>query len=155
LSDSKVKAGQKLNVSVVLEAALADKKKYQFSFKIPENLAPGTYDLIVCGGRDYQEFLRQNVPYKFIPQNLPSLIEATNTLLRIDRSRLYCLLVLPRGGITLEKAELPDLPPTKALVLQDAKRILTAQPYPRWLEESLKTNTVVTDKKVAHVKVEE
>jgi hypothetical protein len=154
LSDSKVNAGQKLDVSVVLESALADKKKYRFTLNIPENLAPGMYELIVCGGAGYQEFLKQNVPYKFIPQSLPTLIEAANNVLRIDRGRLYCLLVLPRGGIAVEKAELPDLPPTKALVLQDPKRILTTQSYPHWLEESLKTGTVVTDKKVTRIQVE-
>jgi len=82
------------------------------------------------------------------------LIEAMNNALHIDRGRLYCLLVLPRGGIAVEKAELPDLPPTKALVLQDPKRILTAQSYPHWLEESLKTGTVVTDRETARIKVE-
>ena len=154
LSDSKVEAGQKLDVSVVLESALADKKKYRFTLKIPENLAPGNYELIVCGGTGYQEFLKQNAPYRFIPQSLPTLIEAMNNALHIDRGRLYCLLVLPRGGIAVEKAELPDLPPTKALVLQDPKRILTVQSYPHWLEESLKTGTVVTDRETARIKVE-
>jgi len=154
LSDSKVEAGQKLDVSVVLESALADKKKYRFTLNIPENLAPGSYELIVCGGAGYQEFLKQNAPYRFIPQSLPTLIEAMNNALHIDRGRLYCLLVLPRGGIAVEKAELPDLPPTKALVLQDPKRILTVQSYPHWLEESLKTGTVVTDRETARIKVE-
>jgi len=154
LSGSKVKCGQQLDVFVVVESVLAGKKKYQFSLKIPEELAPGRYDLIVCGGYGYEEFLKQTVPYKFIPQNLATLVDAMNELLAIRRDRLYCLLVLPAGGVAVEKAELPDLPATKALVLQDSKRTLRTQPYSHWLEKSLETGTVVVGKKVTHITVE-
>ena len=154
LSDSKVKAGQELEVSVIVESFLAGRKKYQYSLKIPDELAPGKYDLIVSGGYGYQEFLKKAAPYKFVPQNLASLIEAMNNLLAIKRDKLYCLLVLPPGGVAVERAELPDLPATKALVLQDAKRTLKTQPHPRWLEKSFRTGTVIIDKKVTHITVE-
>jgi hypothetical protein len=63
-------------------------------------------------------------------------------------------LVLPPGGVIVEKAELPDLPPTRTLVLQDAKRALKMRPYSHWIEKNLKTNTVVIDKKVMRITVE-
>jgi hypothetical protein len=46
LSDSTVKAGQKLEITVVVESFLAGKKKYRYSLKIPDELSPGKYDLI-------------------------------------------------------------------------------------------------------------
>jgi hypothetical protein len=155
LSDSRIKAGQELDVTVVVESFLAEKKKYQCSLKIPRELAPGKYDLIVCGGYGYQEFLMKAAPYKFVPQSFQTLVEAMNNLLTIGRDKLYCLLVLPTGGVALEKAELPDLPATKILLLQDVKRTLTSLPHPHWLEESLATGTVITDEKVMHITVEE
>jgi hypothetical protein len=154
LADSTVKAGQKLQIGVVVESFLAGKKKYQYSLKIPDELAPGRYDLIITGGYGYEKFLRKAASYRFVPQNLATLIEAMNNLLTIKRDGLYCLLVLPPGGIALEKAELPDLPATKALVLQDAKRTLRTQPYQHWLENSLTTGTVVIDEKVMRITVE-
>ncbi len=154
LSDSKVKAGQNIDIGVVVESVRAEKKKYRCSLKIPEDLAPGKYDLTVCGSSDYEQFLRKTVPYKFIVQSLPSLIEAINNSLQVDRDKLYCLLLLPPGGVTVEKAELPDLPATKALVLQNAKRTLKTRPYPHWLENSLKTGTIIVDKKVMRITVE-
>ena len=154
LADSTVKAGQKLQIDVVVESFLAGKKKYQYSLKIPDELAPGRYDLIITGGYGYLKFLRKAASYRFIPQNLATLIEAMNNLLAIKREGLYCLLVLPPGGIALEKAELPDLPATKALVLQDAKRTLRTQPYQHWLENSLTTGTVVIDEKIMRITVE-
>ena len=154
LSDSKVKAGESIEIDVVVESVLAEKKRYRHSLKIPQNLAPGKYDLIVCGGYGYREFLRKAAPYKFVPQSLETLVEAMNNLLTIDRDKLYCLLVLPPGGVTVARAELPDLPATKVLVLQDAKRTLKTQLYSHWLESSLKTGTVVIDKEVAYITVE-
>ena len=154
LSDSRIKAGEEVEIGVVVESFLGGKKKYECSLKVPDELSPGKYDLIVCGGYDYERFLRKAAPYRFIPENLSSLIGAINNILAIKRDKLYCLLVLPSGGVAVEKAELPDLPATKALVLRDAKRVLRVQPYEHWVEKSFRTGTVIIDKKVMQIMVE-
>ncbi len=154
LSDSKVKAGQEVDVTIVVESQLSKKKQYQFSFKIPDELAPGKYSLIACGSVEYERFLRKTVPHKFAAINLSSLLEAMNYLLHIERDKLYCILILPPGGIIVERAELPDLPATKALVLQNTKRALKALPYQHWLEKSLETETVIIDGEIVNITVE-
>ncbi len=115
LSDSKVKAGERVDIEVIIESVLAGKKKYRQSLKVPDDLVPGRYDLIVSGSSGYQRFLRKAAVYRFVHQNFVTLIEAMNNALAVKRDRLYFVLVLPSGGITLEKAELPDLPATRAL----------------------------------------
>jgi len=155
LADSTLKAGDKINVDVILESFLADKKKYQADIKIPKQLGPGKYDLLLCGGYGYLQFLRKTAPHRFIPENFPSLIRAVNNILSVKRDRLYCILILPPGGVTVETAELPDLPATKALVLRDAKRTLISRPYQHWVEKSFKTDTVIVGKKIMRITVEE
>jgi len=154
LSDSRVKAGKTVEVGVVVESVLAGKKKYRCRLKIPEDLAPGKYELTVCGQRDYEQFLVKSVPHKFIAQSLPGLIDALNTSLRIDRNKLYFILALPPGGVTLENAELPDLPATRALVLQDAKRTMRILPHSHWIEQSQDIERIVIDKDVLSITVE-
>jgi len=154
LSDSKVKAGHNVEVAVVLESVLAGKKKYTHTVEIPEDLAPGTYELTVSGSRDYERFLVKAVPYRFIAQNLPQLIDALNDSLKIDRDSLYFLLTLPPGGVTVEKAELPDLPATRAMVMRDAKRTLRILPHSHWIERSFDVGSVIIDKKVFRITVE-
>ncbi len=154
VSDSKVKAGQEIRIETVLESFLAEKKKYQFSLKVPDELTPGKYNLIVCGSSEYERFLRKAVPYRFIAQDTKSLVKALKDALSFKRDKLYCLMVLPPSGVTVEKAELPDLPATKALVLQNDKRALKTLPYQHWLEKSLETGTVVIDKKIINITVE-
>lgn len=154
LSDSKVKAGQEIKIAVVVESFLAEKKEYYFSLRIPEQLKPGKYTLTVCGSYDYERFLRKAVPYRFMALDMTSLIKALNDALSIERDRLYCLLSLPAGGVAVERAELPDLPATKTLLLQNTKRALRTQPYPHWLEKSMSTGTIVADKKTMRITVE-
>jgi len=154
LSDSKVKAGRSIEINAVLESVLAGRKQYRWDLKIPEDLSPGRYELTIAGYRDYEQFLVKAVPHRFVAQSKPGLIEALNNSLRIDRDKLYCLLTLPSAGVTIETAELPDLPATRALLLQDTKRALRIRPYSHWIEKNLKTGTVIIDKKSMQITVE-
>jgi hypothetical protein len=154
IADSKVRPGEKLEAEVVIESFLKEKRKYQVSFDVPEDLAPGKYSLMFLGVYEYENFLRKTMPFRFLATNYQTLVEALNATLNVNRTKLYCLLLLPPGGITLGKAELPDLPGTKALVLQNAKRPLTALPYAHWIEKTVDTGTVIADKEMVPITVE-
>ena len=155
LSRSRVKCGQNVDVEVVTESFLAQKRKYAFSFVVPENTPPGTYQLLVCGGYDYEEFLRKAVPHRFVSENMDTLVGAMNDILAIRRDELHCILVLPSGGVSLENAELPELPATKAMVLGDAKRAIAMQVFPGWIDKSVRTGAVIIDGKVMNITVEQ
>jgi hypothetical protein len=94
------------------------------------------------------------VPHRFVPENLDTLVGAINDILSISRDELHCIFVLPAGGIALESAELPELPATKAMVLGDAKRAVTMQVFPGWIDKSVRTGAVIIDKKITNVTVE-
>ncbi|MBN2591557.1 MAG: hypothetical protein JXA96_16950 [Sedimentisphaerales bacterium] len=155
LSKSEVKAGETIDISVIVESYLGGKKKYSQSIKIPKDLKPDTYDLSISGSRGYEEFITKAAPQKFVAQSIPDLIEAINNLLEIKRNKLFFILVLPTGGITLEKAELPDLPATKAIILQDKKRGLNIRPYQHWIEKRIDIDSVITNQKVMKITVVE
>jgi hypothetical protein len=155
VSQSKVKPGERLDVDVVIERFQSHKQKYTFNFVVPENTPADTYHLVVCGGYDYEEFLREAVPHRFVTENLETLVGAINDILAIGRDELHCILVLPSGGVVLEKAELPELPATKALVLGDAKRAIKMKAFPGWIEKKVRTGAVIVDSKVMSVTVEQ
>ena len=143
LSDNTIEQGGQFSVTVFVESRRGPKKRYTFNLTVPEDLKPGEYDILITGGYGYYEFLTKAAQYRFIAENVDTLIEALNEILSIRRDRLYCIFVLGKSGIALEKAELPDLPLTRALVLIDAKRSLQAQPYRHWLEQSMQTPGVI------------
>jgi hypothetical protein len=143
LSDNTIEQGGRFSVNVFVESIRGPKKRYTFDLTVPEDLKPGEYDILITGGYGYYDFLTKSAQYRFIAENVDTLIEALNEILSIRRDRLYCMFVLGESGIALEKAELPDLPLTRALVLTDAKRTLRAQPYRHWLEQSMQTPGVI------------
>ncbi len=155
LSDLELKGGESFDVDVVIQSVLADKKKYRFNLEIPENLEPGEYELTICGVGGYEQFLVKAAPYRFTAQSFPELLVALKNSLKTRRDQLFCVLELPPSGLAVEKAELPDFPATRMLVLQDAKRTLSSQPYQNWIEKSIKTGTIILDKKVIKIKVTE
>ncbi len=122
---------------------------------IPKDVAPGKYGLMLCGAPEYERFLAKTVPHRFIATNHQSLVDALNMVLNIPRTKLYCVLVLPPGGITLDRAELPNLPETKSVVLQSDKRPLRVQPYPHWIEKTVETGTVIRDREIVPIVVQE
>lgn len=153
-SDTTVKAGDKIGIDLVIESVQTKKKAYHIDMAVPEDLKPGKYELTLCGSRDYEQFLLKTVPYKFVGQDLPDLVGALRDTLQVKRDGVYCYLVLPSSGIVIEKAELPDLPATKMLVLQSLARPIRAQLYPHWIEKTLPTGTVVLNKKTLRITVE-
>jgi len=152
--DSKVKPGEEIEADVVIESYLKEKRKHHVRVQVPEDLAPGKYSLMFLGSNDYETFVRKAAPYRYLAMNYQTLVDALNAAFNVDRTRLYCLLVLPPDGIALDKAELPNLPRTKAIVLQSDKRAVAAMPYPHWVEKTVETGTVVADKEIVAITVE-
>jgi hypothetical protein len=155
LSGSHVKRGDNLNVEVMTESFLSDKQKYNLNFTVPENIPAGAYQLIICGGPEYELFLRKAVPHRFETDNLDSLVDVINRILAVRKDTLHCVLVLPAGGVALEQAELPELPATKAMILGDSRRANTMQAFPGWIDKSVRTPTIIVDKKIMNVTVEQ
>lgn len=154
LSHAKVRPGQTVDVSVVLLSYLSQKKTHHLQFKIPENLPPGQYDILIGGGYEYEKFLRKVSPHKFTTHDMPTLVEALRDLLTIRRDRIYLTMMLPPGGIVIQRAELTDLPQTKAILLGDAKRTTTSLPLQHWLQKDAYTGDIIIGRKSLKITVE-
>ena len=153
LGDYRVEQGGQISVGVVVEPIRGPRKRYTFDLDVPRDLKPGQYEILITGGYGYYEFLKKAAQQRFIAEDVDSLIEALNNILRIRRDRLYCVFILPEGGIALERAQLPDIPMTRALVLADATRTLQAQPYQHWLQKSLETAGVIIGEQRIQIEV--
>jgi len=154
VADSTVKRGEDIDLEVVIESFLKEKRRYQVRLNVPKHVAPGKYNLMVLGSTEYENFLRKSVPYRFVATNRKTLVEALNEALNVSRTKLYCLLILPPEGIAIDRAELPGLPETKSMILQSNKWAMPAQPYPQWVEKVVETATVVGDKEMVSITVE-
>jgi hypothetical protein len=154
VSDRKVKAGQEIIVGAVVQSYPSVRHRYEFRIRVPDHLEPGDYALTVCGPYDYLQMLKRLTPYRFLAKDTGTLVEALQYLLGLRRDRLYCMLELPPSGVTVDKGELPDLPATKALVLESVNETVAVQPFQPWIEKSLAIDTITNDKETLKITVE-
>ncbi|PKL47623.1 MAG: hypothetical protein CVV39_05490 [Planctomycetes bacterium HGW-Planctomycetes-1] len=154
VSKTTVKPGQTITANITLESYLASNKTYKTEIKIPENITPGEYSLIASGVADYRQFSAALAPQRYEPENMPDLIKIINDIANTKRNNLYITLTLPAGGITIEKSELPQLPLTKAMLLDSEKRSASALPAQEWLGKTIEVDSIVLDSRSFTITVE-
>ena len=155
VSKTRVRPGDEIDVDVVVESYLVEKRRYHTTLSVPKDVTPGKYALMFLGVDGYEGFLRKSAPYKFVATSYQSLIDALNEVLNMGRTQLHCVLTLPPSGIALEREELPDLPASRAIVLDSDKRALSVVPYAHWVEKTIETGTVISDRESIPIVVEE
>ncbi len=155
LSDSRVKPGQTLAASVVLQSYMSQMFHHSLNITVPADLRPGQYEVTIAGAYEYEKFVRKTAPHKFTAWDLPTLVETLGSLLTMRRDRLYMVMSLPADGLAIKRAELPMLPASKAVLLSDDKRTIPAQKYGRWIENSVPTDTVVLGGRTIRITVVE
>ncbi|MCD4830387.1 MAG: hypothetical protein K8R02_01105 [Anaerohalosphaeraceae bacterium] len=153
VSDSTVKPGQEITAQVTVQSYLKGLKKYSCQIKIPPQTPAGTYTLSAGGTGDYGNFKRKNAPYKYVPENLDSLISIINEIANTQNNRLHLLLPLPAGGVAIESSELPDLPTSKGLLLVNGKRASQTLAVPKWIEKTIETDTIIIDQREIKITV--
>jgi hypothetical protein len=154
VSDRKVKPGQEITVGAVVQSYPSVRRRFEFKLRVPGRLEPGEYNLTVCGSYDYLQILRRLTPHRFLAKDARTLVDALQYLLGLRRDRLYCLLELPASGVTVDRNEMPDLPATKALILESTNETVPVQPFQSWIEKSLETDTLIGDKETLKITVE-
>ena len=154
LSKSIVKPGETVDISVTLLSQMSKKTVHSLKFAVPNEVKPGTYNLTITGGPEYENFITKASPHKLTAYDLPTMVDALNNALTIRRDKLHAIMTLPPGGITVQQIELPDLPQTKVLLLKNPKRTMMTLPYQHWIQESVKIDSIVAGKKTMKVTVE-
>ncbi len=154
ISRSTVKPGQSVNIAVILKPYMSRRKMHNISLTIPENTPPGEYEILIASPSEYFKRLRKLQPQNYIAKDLPTIVSSLKNITAVDRTKLYVLMSLPSSGIVIENKPLPSLPPTKALLLGDKKRTVKIMPNFKWIENSIKIDTLLVSRSVMKIKVE-
>lgn len=154
LSNSKVNPGEVLKLTVELRTIGSHKQMRLAELTIPRDLPPGPYELLVMGADEYEKYLRKTGVYRFTAYDLETMMAAIRMLTQIRRDRVYVALSLPPSGLAIEQTELPRMPGTKTLLMQDPRRTVELQPMSERVEETIETGFVVRGSKSLRVTVE-
>ena len=154
LSDDKPKPGQVITLQTVLESFRSDKTIHSIRLQIPPELKQGTYLLQVLDRDEYLGFLQKASPSQFVAEDLASMLKAVRRILQTPRNQLTAVLLLGQGGIAIRNQDLPDLPLSRALLLQDKRRLTPALPLQSWIETQTSMEWIPTGTIVVPIQVE-
>ena len=143
VSQLTVKPGQRVDVSVILKSRRAEEMTVPLSLDIPKELPKGVYSLLVLGPNQYQQFVSKMASQRFVAVDMPTLHTALKNVFTYRRDRMYIVMQVPSTGLVIRQHELADLPPTKMLLMQDAKRMSPVEPYNDWIENSVEIDRIV------------
>ena len=114
------------------------------SFALPDNIEDGTYQLTLCDAMSSMRAEQSEMPHMFAPRTTEQLLKALQYVVSTRSDHLYLRMPLPSGGgLTIKRAEMPDLPASKAQILAQAK-ILDTRSFRRSLVQSLKTHYLIS-----------
>lgn len=122
-------------------------------FRLPEDLRDGQYQLTACDAVSAMRAEQAENPHRFAPKTTHELFEAVQRVVTNRSDRLYLRLPLPRGGIAIEQAEMPDLPASKAQILAQAK-IRNTRVFRRCEVQTVNTQYVIDGSAGAAFRVE-
>lgn len=127
LAHKRVRPGQTVVVDVDVEPFQSTRQTHQVKVQIPTDMRPGKYTLYTGGPRTH--FTRNFTarPHLRTASNAHELFEAVNRIARLPDNQLYAVIQRPSGNTSLAigQSELPDLPSSKAVILQGT----SAEPF--------------------------
>jgi hypothetical protein len=155
VSRTRLKAGETFDASALVYSFRAGSNKYAWQMTVPAEIPAGTYKLMVMGPDAYLKFIQQASPHKFMTNNFDGVMAMISNVLAVRRDRMYAVLLLPPGGLTIERTVLSDLPAGKAVVLADPKRTFKILPLQHWVEQQIPTDGIVADTRTVDITIEE
>jgi hypothetical protein len=144
VSNTVVKPGDTVRVCIAVKEFRSEPKEFWVNVPIPSNCPEGKYALQICGIEAYQNFLLKTAPQRFMVTDAKSLLEGLEKILNIPGDRIYVCMPLTPSGIAIRNTELADLPPSKAALLTESKRLLPTIPFQKFIETSVPTGLVLS-----------
>jgi len=117
---NRVRPGGTVPVDVKIRPWQQSPRWMTIDVPIPADYPDGTYTLVLCGGDEALRQERQEVPARFTPDDLASLLDGITR--EYPRDRLYVRLSRPGRGVAIGRDELPNLPPSMRSVLTASAR---------------------------------
>ncbi len=142
---TEARPGEEVLLHVYLKKENGQEIEESYPVKIPEDVPPGTLQILVADGESMERFEAQETPQDFIPKNLSQVVKLINNFKKNDR--LYVRLFRRETGASVGAEGLPGLPPSIYSLMQSArtKGGFDYLPMSSYMEYELPTMDYVVD----------
>jgi hypothetical protein len=143
LDGSVYKPGDTISGTVTLRPFRQADKTIPIRFELPATLPDGKYHINACNALDGLVHKKQMMPHLFEPRSTQELFQALS-MIAACRSDQLCLYVpIAGGGMAIGQNELPHLPKSKAVILDEA-HLSDASNYQDVLQTQLDSDFALT-----------
>jgi hypothetical protein len=115
------KPGQTVKGELTIERHRKPRTTIPVAFELPDDLPEGSYTLQATDATTAMRLDQSERPYRYFVKDDRDLFQAVRAMTWTRSDRLYLRLPLAEGGASVARAPLPDLPPSRGSVLQEAR----------------------------------
>jgi hypothetical protein len=155
ISSTILHPGQTAKISLVLQPLRAAEEEMAVEIALPEDMSPGKYKLMIGSAEGMRRQIAEAQPHRFKAFTVPQVVEALRERLEFKRAGVYMGLPLGQTGLALEKNELPDLPPSRVMLLTDKSRKITTARFRPLVSAYQKSNYVLLNQQIFDIEVRE
>ncbi len=122
--------GQTLTGTATFRRFRDERHTQRFSFILPDDIEPGEHTLQVGDFRLYLQQLGKAQPLAFEPRTAEEVFELVKKVTGPRADRLYLALQGKAAGITVDRINLENLPPSRLQILEQARLPETQTTHP-------------------------
>jgi hypothetical protein len=128
LPRSRFEPGETIDVAVRWRPYRAQPFVRHYSMALPRDLPDGSYNLTLGSWMSQLAGLRMDKPHLFRVESMADILAATRRVAGLRTDRVYMRLEINRGGVAIDKTELPELPLFRRQIVDEA-RLHAVQAY--------------------------
>ncbi len=143
LDGSIYKPGETVTGKIIIQPFRKARQSVDIKFVLPEDLADGQYNLTACSAGNSLMQTQQENPHLFSPRTVEELFASMGRLTEVRSDRIYIRLPLKREGLALGTAQMPELPASRAQIVQQAG-LLDTYKFSETLVRSIDSQYVIS-----------
>lgn len=147
--------GQTVIVSLVLQPLRRPTCGVRISLPLPSDLPPGRYKINLGSDLNYRRALQDAQPHRYIAYDADDIQRILQERLSLGRNELYMTMLLPQKGLAIEQDELPCLPGSRSMLLNDKSRKTAVTQFRPLLSNKIDTDYVIVGKQLFDIEVRE
>jgi len=145
--------GQTVIATLVLQPLRRPTFSVLIDLPLPSDLPPGKYEINLGSYLNYRRALQDAQPHRYIAYDTNDVQRILQERLSLARNGLYMTMSLPQKGLAIERNELPYLPGSKSMLLNDKSRKADVTKFRPLLSNKINTDYVIVGKQLFNIEV--
>ena len=142
LERSEVAPGDTVSVLIDFQHYGGESEQRRITFKLPDDLDEGDYPLTISGADNYVMMKIMSQPHLLITKNIDDLANFMQETMSYRTDAIYATLQLPETGIAVGRAEMSQLPSSRAALLTSPTTTDTVV-YPLLIDQTYDSDAVI------------